>query len=949
MPIYNSPNIVTPPTHSHRVFAKHLAKIRRRTASILWIERLAPSFLPAVVILSFYIFAGLLRFPQSLPDSLRLVLLLIVIGVCAYWTWRRIQNVTPPTCADIDRRIEQASHLSNTPLATLEDTPVQSATPSTRVFWALHQQRILASLGPLRSGYPSLLPCTRTGKLCFITIPTLLVLTMVAVGPTASGRILAAFIPGRDDPDVPFPHLEAWITPPRYTSSAPLFLTERANTPLHVPENAQLNVVVSGLRSAPYLRASQNAHLGALFHTNTLQHLDAQSWKLTATLIQSGTLRLTARGRTLSTWYIVIRPDAAPLVQWGKNPGARKGEWRTALPYHVSHAYGLSSVAFVLHATQHLPSTEASRTLTIPLPFVGHPNTLQGVFMPDLSTDPWAGQEVTGIIIARSVSGKEGKSNTATFRLGARVFHSPLARTILGIRNRFALGQESRTDTITDLETLAQQPTGLLHDHTGMLLNLVTVIATLHNKTNDLQTARLNATNLLWDLAQDIEEHATHTEADAQASLDVRAAQASVAQQLAKIAAGKHDPATQAALQTELETRLQTLHEAIRRKMQIMAAQATLPNDTPLAHTDISSLFTAGNKTFSHLLDQVHAAAANGHPEEALKRLQDIENVTEQMRRATPQDLANLSRQIMARQQAQEQMNTLKKLIAQQMSLLDRVQARQSENQRLQNKIFANIPPQEDLTTEERIAQENAIQAYNRARALIQKLLRQEDIGNPPNIFTPDSSDSNGSDDDSAAQPPSPPEDPVKAEQQAHDRHSEQITQQDLEQNVEKLETEFHTLTGKTPDSLASARDHMQNASHALATNNDTLALQAETNALEALNKTQQEMRHILRQGTTGRQNPLIFAFESGSKNPSQISPHDNGAQDKNDNTTQRDPLGRSLNEGHGRADDDSTLIPDTTAQQKARDIEQELRRRDSDRTRPKQELDYLDRLLKPF
>ncbi len=63
-----------------------------------------------------------------------------------------------------------------------------------------------------------------------------------------------------------------------------------------------------------------------------------------------------------------------------------------------------------------------------------------------------------------------------------------------------------------------------------------------------------------------------------------------------------------------------------------------------------------------------------------------------------------------------------------------------------------------------------------------------------------------------------------------------------------------------------------------------------------------------------------------------------------------RDPLGRHLAAGHSGMDDgDETHLPDQAAPARSREIEQELRRRDSDRTRPQPELDYLDRLLKPF
>ena len=41
--------------------------------------------------------------------------------------------------------------------------------------------------------------------------------------------------------------------------------------------------------------------------------------------------------------------------------------------------------------------------------------------------------------------------------------------------------------------------------------------------------------------------------------------------------------------------------------------------------------------------------------------------------------------------------------------------------------------------------------------------------------------------------------------------------------------------------------------------------------------------------------------------------------------------------------------VPDQMEQARTREIQEELRRRGADRTRPQPELDYIDRLLKPF
>jgi 8-oxo-dGTP pyrophosphatase MutT (NUDIX family) len=44
-----------------------------------------------------------------------------------------------------------------------------------------------------------------------------------------------------------------------------------------------------------------------------------------------------------------------------------------------------------------------------------------------------------------------------------------------------------------------------------------------------------------------------------------------------------------------------------------------------------------------------------------------------------------------------------------------------------------------------------------------------------------------------------------------------------------------------------------------------------------------------------------------------------------------------------------SVRVPDQMEQARTRELQEELRRRGADRTRPQPELDYIDRLLKSF
>ncbi len=65
-------------------------------------------------------------------------------------------------------------------------------------------------------------------------------------------------------------------------------------------------------------------------------------------------------------------------------------------------------------------------------------------------------------------------------------------------------------------------------------------------------------------------------------------------------------------------------------------------------------------------------------------------------------------------------------------------------------------------------------------------------------------------------------------------------------------------------------------------------------------------------------------------------------------NNAQRDPLGRPVG-SQGRVDNGDTAVPDQDANDRARELMEEIRRRSGDAQRPVEELDYLRRLLERF
>ncbi|HVX79179.1 MAG TPA: TIGR02302 family protein [Bradyrhizobium sp.] len=136
---------------------------------------------------------------------------------------------------------------------------------------------------------------------------------------------------------------------------------------------------------------------------------------------------------------------------------------------------------------------------------------------------------------------------------------------------------------------------------------------------------------------------------------------------------------------------------------------------------------------------------------------------------------------------------------------------------------------------------------------------------------------------------------------------------------------------GDNGDPLGDAESAMNDAGSKLGNGNADGAVDAQGKALDALRKGAQNMAEAMQQGDGDGQ----------SNGPSNRP----GRQQNSANAT--DPLGRPLRTHE--SDDLTVKIPGDIDVQRARRILEELRRRLADPSRPQEELDYLQRLLKDY
>jgi len=189
---------------------------------------------------------------------------------------------------------------------------------------------------------------------------------------------------------------------------------------------------------------------------------------------------------------------------------------------------------------------------------------------------------------------------------------------------------------------------------------------------------------------------------------------------------------------------------------------------------------------------------------------------------------------------------------------------------------------------------------------------------------------------------PPPPPDSDQMEAQEEQRGQDASTQRALRQAVEALKGALRGGGGQVPQSLNDATKDMDAATEALTQGEEPSARIAESKAIDDLRKGGQDMQ---RQREQNSQMAVIpGAREAGEQG-------EDDAQEGGDEDGPHDPLGRPLKQGVGgrAADDNSVHVPDNMEQLRSREIQQELRRRGADRQRRREELDYIDRLLKPF
>jgi uncharacterized protein (TIGR02302 family) len=545
--------------------------------------------------------AGLWPRLPELPH--KIVLGLFSIGFLAAFI--ALLGVRWPTRQQAIRRVESVSGIQHRPASSYEDTLTLGAEDiRTAALWKAHRQRLAALLAKLRVGRPT----PRTDRYDPLAVRALLLLSvfvlLIVVGDSAADRLWSAFrlSPLAKGAEA---RLDAWLTPPAYTSKPPIMLADggitgqraldkRLQGPMEVPDRSVLVVRGSGAGMLDLIVEVPGEDGSPKRLTAPAPANPGDVLELKYEVRHSGTVNVTSSGTQVASWNFTVIPDHAPKIVMTKEPerslrGSLKIFFKAEDDYGVVSAEArvrrltpkadTSSTAWAREPKKGArPPYERPPAMMLRLPR-SYAKEVQGFSLHEIGDHPWAGMRVELTLLAKDLAGQTGKSETIEMTLPERRFIKPLARAVVEQRRRLVEDPRDRVLVAKAIEALTLEPEEFIDD-LQVYLGLRSAYWRLHQE--DTRATRNSVIAQLWNVALRIEDGNL---TDAERAL--RAAQDRLQQALRD---GASDEEIQRLMQ-ELRQALAQFFDQLNRQAEgQQPLQGTNPNQQMLSQQDLERM-----------------------------------------------------------------------------------------------------------------------------------------------------------------------------------------------------------------------------------------------------------------------------------------------------------------------------------------------------------------------
>ena len=312
----------TPDPSEHPLAAEEARRLqlaqalRRARLAVAW-ERGWPHLARLLTVVGLFLAASWAGLWVAFPFAVRIVAFTVFALLAAVALIPAIR-FRWPTREDALRRLDRGTGIPHRPATALTDT-LKSQDPITQALWQEQRARTLASIKRIRAGLPSPRLALHDPWALRALVVVLMVATFVAAGNDRLARVVAAF-----DWDGAFSaanvRVDAWVTPPPYTSRPPIILSNSLNKdapasdtgPVSVPAGSTLIVRSSGGRL-------DVAAAGGVAEVPVTANAPQGTSERHFTITGDGTAHVRSPSGQ-PQWTFKAMPDHAPSISLAKDP-----------------------------------------------------------------------------------------------------------------------------------------------------------------------------------------------------------------------------------------------------------------------------------------------------------------------------------------------------------------------------------------------------------------------------------------------------------------------------------------------------------------------------------------------------------------------------------------------------------------------------------------------------
>ena len=630
-------------------------KIGLSKLALYW-ERVWRKSLPLLLSAAGIISLGLFGVFEWLPPVFHIALL-VLFGAALLWSLIRVFQARWPSEKQALRWLETSSGYSHRPASSLADTlSLDANDPATKAIWQAHRLRLKPVVDGLKPGLPQPRLMRKDPFSLRALAFLVLFVAVFSAGPDWRERIGSMASPGLKQA-LSTVSIDAWITPPRYTGKAPIFLTggivkiasdSQLARQVKAPENSELVVRISGVKNPAALVTNLSGNdkktMAQAFET-----IDDQTLELRIKLAGSRLIDIQDDGDSLSRWQVSIIPDTPPVIAVGEKIRTT-GDQTLSIPYTLKDDYGVvsASAQFSRKSMDDAivpPFARKSPDFTINLPGKRVQSLSQSIFQ-DLTAHPWAGLTVSLKLKARDDAEQVAFSDPVSLTLPERKFTKPLALAIAEQRARLARRLDNRHIVATALNALTLFPEEVIKD-TTVYLGLRTAYYRLSRGSNDKLLSSVY--DLLWDLALKVEDGDLSL-----AERELRAAQ----EALRKALANNAPPEQIEALMQDMKKALGRFLQALNEKNRKLGENNQLPQGERNQRIEAQDL--------AKILDTIENLSKNGANDAAQKMLSELQNLLESLQAGGPSNSPDQNQSVLS-----DMIQELGDMINQQQRLLD--------------------------------------------------------------------------------------------------------------------------------------------------------------------------------------------------------------------------------------------------------------------------------------